>query len=292
VAEKALSWAQEIADLVAQYGGADRRIAVDRLDPLGTWELQRLGVTIEDGQKLIATAKKIKGPEEIKAIRNAVTLCEVGLQRMRLALQPGITEQALWSHLHQANIEFGGEWIETRLLTSGPRTYPWYQECSSRVIEEGDMVSFDTDLIGAHGYAADMSRSWLAGDRPASDAQRRLYATAHQMLSHNIALFRPGMSFREIAAQSWVLPEAFAEHSLPALAHGIGMVNEYPLILSQRHWEQAGYDDVLAENMVLCVEAYAADGLCGEGVKLEQQILVTAEGPELLSQYPFEERLL
>lgn len=292
VAEKAKAWAAEIADLVAAHGGGERRLAVDRLDPLGTWELQRLGLTISDGQAVVSLAKKVKGPEEIKAMRNAIAVCEEGMRRMQEALIPGITEQALWSHLHQANIAFGGEWIETRLLTSGPRTYPWYQECSSRVIEDGDLVSFDSDLVGAHGYAADISRSWVAGDRAPTDAQRRLYAHAHAMLQHNIALFRGGATFKEISDRSWQLPEPFASHSLPALAHGIGLVNEYPLILSRPHWQQSGYDDVLLPGMVICVEAYSADGICGEGVKLEQQILVTEGAPELLSHYPFEDRLL
>ncbi len=292
VPEKAKKWAAEIANLVERYTGGDRRLAVDRLDPLGTWELQRLGVTIEDGQAVMSAAKRIKGIEEIKAVRNAVALCEEGMRRMRLALKPGITEQALWSHLHQANIELGGEWIETRLLTSGPRTFPWYQECGSRVIGNGDMISFDTDLIGAHGYGADISRSWIAGDRTARDAQRRLYAQAHEMLSHNIDLFRPGVTFHEISQRSFQLPEPYASHSLPALAHGIGLVNEYPLILSRPHWESSGYDDVVDAGMVICVESYSADGECGEGVKLEQQILVTEDGPELLSHYPMEEHLL
>jgi Xaa-Pro aminopeptidase len=99
----------------------------------------------------VALAKKVKSAEELAAIRNVITVCEEGIRRMRQALVPGITEQALWSHLHQANIELGGEWIETQLLTSGPRTNPWYQECSDRIIENGDIVSFDTDLVGAHG---------------------------------------------------------------------------------------------------------------------------------------------
>ena len=75
-----------------------------------------------------------------------------------LSLEPGITENKLWSILHQTNIEMGGEWIETRLLTSGQRTNPWFQECSNRVIQKGDLVSFDTDLIGPNGYCSDTRR--------------------------------------------------------------------------------------------------------------------------------------
>ena len=94
---------------------------------------------------------------------------------MEAALKPGISENELWAELHRGNIARGGEWIETRLLSSGPRTNPWFQECSSRIIEAGDLVAFDTDLIGPYGFCADLSRTWLCGDGPPSDEQRDLY---------------------------------------------------------------------------------------------------------------------
>jgi Xaa-Pro dipeptidase len=292
VAEKAAQWAAEIADLMIRHGGANRRLAVDRLDPAGSWALERHGIEITDGQWLVALAKKVKFAEELAAIRNAIAVCEEGIRRMRQALDPGITEQALWSHLHQANIELGGEWIETRLLTSGPRTNPWYQECSDRIIENGDIVSFDTDLVGAHGYSADISRSWIAGDRPPSDKQRRLYALAHEQIERNVALFRPGASFREIAEKAWQLPEPYRGGTLRALAHGVGLVNEYPLILHQRHFGSDGYDGLVEADMIICVESYVGQPGGAEGVKLEQQIRVTPQGPEVLSLYPLETQLL
>jgi len=291
VAANAERWAAELADLTRRYGGGNLRLAIDRVDPMGTWALQRHGIDIQDGQAVASAAKKIKTPEEIKAVRNAVAVCDEGLRRMHAQLEPGITEQRLWSFLHQANAELGGEWIETRLLTSGPKTYPWYQECGERVIQQGDFVSLDTDLVGAHGYSADLSRSWIAG-AAAKDSQRRLYAIAHQSLTHNIELFRAGVTFREIAERAFLAPEPYRDTPLPALAHGIGMVNEYPLVLSKRYWESHGYDDVIEEGMVLCVESYLADRQAGEGVKLEQQILIGATGPEILSAYPMEDALL
>jgi Xaa-Pro dipeptidase len=292
VAEKAALWAAEIADLTRRHGGGGKRVAIDRLDPVGTRALQAEGIEITDGQELVTRAKRTKTPQELVAIRNAIGVCEAGMARMREVLKPGITEQALWSHLHQTNIELGGEWIETRLLTSGPRTAPWYQECSDRVIENGDVVAFDSDLVGAHGYSADISRSWIAGDRAATDAQRRIYALAYQHLQHNIPLFRVGASFREIAEQAWVAPEPYTARMLPAIAHGIGLVNEYPLILQARHFESDGYDGVVEADMVLCVESYIGEPGGREGMKLEQQIRVTPDGPELLSHYPLETQLL
>jgi len=292
VAENAERWAAELADLTRRHGGGNLRLAIDRVDPMGTWALQRHGIEICDGQAVASHAKKIKTAEEIKAVRNAVAVCDEGLRRMHAALEPGITEQQLWSFLHQANAELGGEWIETRLLTSGPKTHPWYQECGERVIEAGDMVSLDTDLVGAHGYSADLSRSWIAGSGKPKESQRRLYAIAHESLTHNIALFRAGTTFREIAEHAFLAPEPYRDTPLPALAHGIGLVNEYPLLLSKRYWDSHGYDDVIEEGMVLCVESYLADKAAGEGVKLEQQILIGAAGPEVLSAFPMEEAML
>lgn len=292
VAEKALRWAGEIAALTREHGGGNRRLAVDRLDPPGLRALEAEGIEVCDGQEVANHARRIKTPQEQRAVRAAVASCEAGMARMRAALRPGIGERALWSILHQANIEAGGEWIETRLLTSGPRTNPWYQECSDRVIEEGDMVSFDTDLIGAHGYSADVSRSWVAGEARADDARRRLYAAAHEQVTRNVELFHPGRSFAEISAASWRMPAPFESPANLAVAHGIGLCNEFPLIVLQPYWEEAGMAGEIEAGMVLCVEAYAGVPGGPEGVKLEQQILVTDEGPELLSRYPFEEWLL
>jgi Xaa-Pro aminopeptidase len=89
-----------------------------------------------------------------------------------------VTENQLWSILHETNIAHGGEWIECRLLASGPRTNPWFQESSNRVIEAGDVVGFDTDMVGPFGYIADISRSWICPDAKPSDRQKKLYDLA------------------------------------------------------------------------------------------------------------------
>ena len=163
--ERARDWASEIADLVRQHGGGNMRLAVDRLDPLGMLHLQREGVEVVPGLSICEEARKIKGPDEIRALRRSVAATEQGLAQMWRALEPGMTENQLWSILHAESIARGGEWIETRLLASGPRTNPWFAECSDRVIEAGDVVAFDTDLIGPYGYCTDISGLGDPGSR-------------------------------------------------------------------------------------------------------------------------------
>lgn len=290
-ADAARAWAREIADLVRAQGGGNRRLAYDRIDPAGAAALSAEGIEPVDGLALMDFARAIKSPDEILAMAEAIRACEEGMRRMQAAHRPGITEQALWSVLNQANAELGGEWIETRLLSAGQRTNPWYNECGEYVIRKGDLVSFDTDLVGRHGYAVDLSRSWLTGDGPASNEQRRLFALAHAQVHRNIEVLKPGRTFREVAEASYKLPTSFVPRMNRAIAHGIGLCNEYPLIINQEYFAGA-YDGTLEEGMVLCVESYVGEPGGKEGVKVEEQVLITASGAAKLSAFPFDERLL
>ena len=274
-------WAAEILALLD--GGM--RLAVDRLDYLGADQLTRAGVELADGQQVANRARMIKTPEEVTAVKNAMTACEAAIQDMRVAMTPGMTEQQVWSHLHSGNISRGGEWLETRLLTSGPRTNPWYQEASAKVVESGELVAFDTDLIGLDGYSVDVSRTWVAGDVTPTSNQQRLFEHAHTQLTHNMDLFKPGASFAEISFAAHLPPPEIHSVTNAAIAHGIGLCNEYPLILNRDHFETGGYDGEVQEGMVLCVEALAAPPGGDEGVKLEEQILITADGFERLSTF-------
>lgn len=287
----AMAFAKEIADLSRTHGGADCTVAFDRIDLMGMAAMQQQGVTAVDGLELMDFARLIKSPDEVSCIRDAIVACETGLRRMQAAHLPGITEQALWSVLAHANTELGGEWMETRLLSAGPRTNPWYNECGEHVIREGDLVSFDTDLVGRHGYSVDISRSWLTGEGMASEAQCRLYSLAYAQITHNIAQLRPGRRFSEVAQLAFRVPDRFVPRMNRAIAHGIGLCNEYPLIVNAE-FAAGSYDGELREGMVLCVESFVGDAAGGEGVKLEEQVLVTAGGALTLSQYPFERRLM
>ena len=284
-------FADQVDDLLRRHAGHNRRLAVDRLSHLGIDALRARGLEIFDGQEVTEIARSIKSPGELVLIRAAIEACESGMAAMREALRPGIRENELWSLLHQANIARGGEWIETRLLSSGPRTNPWHQECSMRVVEVGDLVGFDTDLIGPYGYCVDLSRSWVCGDRP-SDEQRRLYAHAYEQLQHDLELLRPGTTFKEVSDAAWRIPEEFRANRYGCMVHGVGLADEWPQILYPQDWSGAGYDGRIEPGMVLCVESYVGVEGGREGVKLEEMVLVGEDRVERLSSYPFEERLL
>jgi Xaa-Pro aminopeptidase len=286
--EQARRWAAEIADLVIQHGGSNRRLAIDRTGSVGIAALMDLGLELFDGFEVMEHAREIKSPGEIVLMRKSIEVCELGLVSMRDALRPGVTENTVWAKLHETNVALGGEWIETRLLSSGPRTNPWFREASMRPIEKGDMVSFDTDLVGPYGYCADISRSWICGDGKPSDEQRRLYALAVEQIEHNKGLVRAGAGLREIAEKAWPIPDEFVPNRYGCIIHGVGLCDEYPDVYHLMDFEDSGYDDVLRTGMTLCVESYIGATGGREGVKLEEQVLVTEDGIEQLSSYPLE----
>ena len=284
---RARVFADEIDDLMRTHGGGNRRLAVDRLSFIGTDALRDKGLVLADGEAISEKARAIKSSGELQLMRASMAVCEAGCQAMEEALQPGISENALWSKLHETNIRLGGEWIETRLLSSGPRTNPWFRECSMRIIEKGDLVSFDTDLIGPYGYCSDMSRSWLCGDKP-SDEQRRLYAAAFEQIESNIAVLKVGRTFLEVAEQCWPIPEEFLSNRYSVSMHGVGLADEYPSIKHSVDVAGNAYDGVIEAGMTLCVESFIGSYGGREGVKLEEQVIVTEAGIERMSTYPYE----
>jgi len=291
--EKAHLWADEIESLLRQYGGNNRRLAVDRCDPLGAMRLLQHGVQLFDVQEAAEQARMVKSAEELACLQSAMDVCDLAIARMHDALVPGSTENQLWSLLHETNIAHGGEWIECRLLSSGPRTNPWFQESGDRVIEPGDMVGFDTDLVGPFGYLADISRTWLCpGGRKPTDRHRRLYDLAQQQVLFNSALLRPGLTFREFAEKCWPVPDEFVPNRYMMMLHGCGFVDEYPSIAYVADWKDWGYDGMFEENMVVSVESYMGDVGGPDGIKLEQQVVIGANGARVLSRTPLVDALV
>jgi Xaa-Pro aminopeptidase len=284
--EIAGSWADEIVELIdASSRSGGRRLAVDTLSLEAIRALEARDVCLVAGQRIMEDARLVKSPDEIAAMRLACHSCDDVVGEMRAALRPGMTEVELWSMLHVGNWQRFGEWVETRLLSSGARTNPWYQEASSKVIEAGELVAFDTDLVGAYGMCVDMSRTWRCGGGTPSPAQLDLFARAVASIEANIPLFVPGASYREIT-ERLVYPPVEEFNGYTVMAHGVGLCDEYPSIYTREQWDATGFDGVIEAGNVISVESFVGRRGGGEGVKLEQQVLVTDDGPELLSLDP------
>ena len=278
-------WVNEVKDLSNSFFKS-KKIAIDVLNGPAVSALNKESIEVVDAKLILEQARVIKSPEEIKCMRSAIDVAEMGIVKMKEQLKPGMTENELWSILHQTNIENYGEWIECRLLASGERTNPWMQECSNKVIQQGEIVSFDTDMVGPYGYCADISRAFVVGNK-FNDEQKKLYSMAMEQIDYNSRLIKDGLSFKEFTEKSWNLPEDYYPNRYSVMVHGIGLCDEWPAI---RYPTDGGErSGTFQKNMTITVESYIGKVGGKEGVKLEQQYLIGENGLELMSHHPLED---
>jgi Xaa-Pro aminopeptidase len=286
--EKAELWSRDIIDLMRRHGGSDQRLAVDRCDPWIAQHLVAAGIKLFDAQEPLEQARMIKTADELTCLRLSMDVCDAGVRNMQHALRPGLTENQLWSVLHQTMIAHDGEWIESRLLTSGDRTNPWFQECGNRVIQAGDVVAFDTDMVGPMGYLADISRSFICPGKAPTGQQLTQFGIAQEQIETNIALIKPGLSFKEFGDRCWNVPDVYVPNRYMMMVHGAGLVDEFPTVAYAVDYDDWGYEGFFEENMVVCVESFIGAVGDKEGIKLEQQVLVTANGAVPMSGVPLD----
>ena len=278
-------WINEIEDLSNSYFKS-KKVAIDVINGPAVTALNKAGINVVDAKLILEQARVIKSSEELKCMKAAVEVAEIGVARMRNELKAGMTEDELWSILHKTNIEHGGEWIECRILSSGERTNPWMQESSNKIIQSGEIVSFDTDMVGPYGYCADISRAFVEGNK-FNDEQKKLYSMAVDQINHNYRLIKPGVSFKEFTEKSWTLPDEYYGNRYSVMLHGIGMCDEWPAI---RYPTDGGQrNGHFEKNMTITLESYIGKVGGKEGVKLEQQYLVGENGLELMSHHPLED---
>lgn len=289
----ARAFAGQVAELTRGHG---RRLAVDKIMVHGLRALERAGFEVLEGEVVAERARAIKGPDELRAMRCASHACEAAvaaMERFARAEVPrgGVTEDDVWAVLHAENIRRGGEWIETRLLASGPRTNPWFQECGPRVVSEGEILAFDTDLIGAYGICVDISRTWWLGDRAPARMRDAYRHGLDHMGSHKDRL-APGVTVRDMTFGGHELRPEFRRQKYSCKMHGVGLCDEWPFVPYPDGWSEGAWEVAFEPGMTLCAEALVSPEGGDFSIKLEDQVLVTDGGCETLTRYPWDDRLL
>ncbi len=285
-------FAAHVFEIISEHAGSNRRLGVDKILLHGARALEAKGFELLDGEECTEKARSIKGKDEILAMRCAVHACQTALGAMEAAIQAGRSEDEIWSVLHAENIKRGGEWIETRLFASGPRTNPWFQECGPRIVQPNEVCALDTDLIGSYGMCVDISRTWWVGpDAPRPDMIAAMQH-AREHIQTNMELLKPGTTFRELVHDGHQLDAKYFDRKYSCRFHGVGLCDEWPIIVYPDKYDEGAFEAEVQPGMMFCVEALVGEVGGDFCIKLEDQVLITEDGFENLTTYPFDAALM
>ena len=287
--EATRSWARVIKAALEELGIGSEPIGFDGADPRTTHALEAEGILLEDALEPLSMARAIKTQDELALIRQSCAVADIALSELREAVRPGVTENKLFAILTYANLRHNGERMDCKLLASGGNTNPWAKRTSTpRMVKHGDLVSVDTDMAGPLGYFADFSRCYLCGDGVPTKEQLEAYRLAYDFLINSIPLFTVVATFEEIARNAPEVPDVYKANRYGLIGHGVGMSDEWPAIFFS-DMDLTGYGNYpgeLQENMVMTVESsFGREGG-------HEQVIITADGPEVISHAPFDWRFL
>lgn len=283
--------AGEIAAILREEGVADLPLGVDVIEIPMLRELERAGLTVADGQQVMLDAREIKSRDEIILMNQAASMVDGVYQDILEFLKPGVRENDVVALATRRLLEMGSEHVEAINSIAGERCNPHPHVFSDRLIRPGDQAYFDI-IHGFNGYRTCYYRTFSVGR--ATRAQRDAYTRARELIDAAIALVRPGASTADIA-RVWPDASAFGFSSeMEAFGlqfgHGLGMsLHERPVI---SRLNSLSHPVEIKEGMVFALETFwpAADGR--GAARIEEEVVVTADGAELLTLFPAEELLI
>ena len=266
-------------------------LGVDVVEPPVLFALQREGINVVDGQQLLQEARMIKTQDEITLIVTACMMVDAAYEELYRIMRPGIKESECVAAAAKVLFELGSEHVEGINAISGERCSPHPHNYTDRVLRPGDPAYFD--IIHAYnGYRTCYYRTFVIGS--GSRAQVDAYKRCREYLDASIDLIRPGMTTGEVVSV-WPSAEEFGfadEEAAFALqyGHGVGLsVWEKPVF---SRLVSLDHPEVIVEGMVFALETFwpAADGW--SAARIEEQLVVTAKGCEIITLFPAEELMV
>jgi Xaa-Pro aminopeptidase len=290
-AEIAEGVARKIKRELEKFGLADQPLGVDVIELPILFALQKEGIEVVDGQQVFMEARRIKTGDEIRLLTQAASMVDAAYEDLYRFLRPGVRENEAVGLVAKTLYDLGSEYVEGVNAISGERCSPHPHVFSDRLIRPGDPAFFDI-LHSFNGYRTCYYRTFAVGS--ASSAQRDAYTRAREYMDRAIALVRPGATTADIVAV-WPKAEEFGfpdEEAAFALqyGHGVGLsIWEKPIFSRLVSFD---HPEVIEEGMVFALETYwpSADGW--GAARIEEEVVVTADGCEVITKFPAEELLV
>lgn len=289
--EQAEDVAHKICIELEQRGLLGEPVGVDVVELPVLFALQRQGIKVVDGQRLMQEVRKIKTQDEITCLATACMMVDAAYEALYEAMRPGMRENEAVGLVNKVLYDLGSEHVEGVNAISGERCSPHPHVYTDRVLRPGDPAYFDI-LHSYMGYRTCYYRTFVVGS--ASAAQVDAYKRCRGYLDEAISLIRPGVTTADVVkvwprAQEFGFPDEEAAFALQ-YGHGVGLsIWEKPIFSRLVSFD---HPEVIEEGMVFALETFwpAADGW--SAARIEEQLVVTRDGCEVLTRFPAEQLLV
>jgi Xaa-Pro aminopeptidase len=266
-------------------------LGVDVVELPVLFALQAAGIQVVDGQALMQDVRKIKTEDEITLLNTACAMVDSAYDELFRAMRPGIRENDCVALVNKVLFELGSEHVEGVNAISGERCSPHPHVFTDRMLRPGDPAYFDI-LHAYNGYRTCYYRTFAVGS--ASRALIDAYKRCRDILDQAIAAIRPGVSTAEVVelfprAEEFGFPDEEAAFALQ-YGHGIGLsIWEKPIFSRLVSFD---YPEVIEEGMVFALETFWPSSDGWSAARIEEELVVTKDGAEVITRFPAEELLV
>jgi Xaa-Pro dipeptidase len=283
--------ADHVLEALRELGLQDEPLGLDITDMETLASLHRCGIHTADAQRVMLGARRLKTDDEIALLQHAAAIVDAVYEQIYRTLRPGVREHEVVAEAQRLLFELGSEQVEAINAVSGERCNPHPHVFSDRLLRPGDQAFFDI-IHSSMCYRTCYYRTFCVGS--SSQSQVDAYKQCREWLDNAIELVRPGMTTDRIA-EVWPTAEDLGFPGEEAcfglqFGHGIGVgLYEAPMI-SRLHSFRDPVE--IEEGMVFALETYcpASDGR--SAARIEEEVIVRADGPEIITRFPADELLV
>ncbi len=284
--EEAKLFASDIYQELKESGLTGEKLAIVGFDAPAREALGQLGITLVDGWPIMLEATAVKTEDEINCLKMVAAICEAAWYRVWETLRPGMREIDISHIATRALHNAGAHTVPSNACRSGPLTFERGIDHAGRIIQSGDLLYLNMCGVTYLGYRSCTIRTLIAG-RNANDKERGWYKRLLERLNAVIDAIRPGATTADAAkhlppATAWGYQDE-AEVLALEIGHGIGL-HGYEMPIINRQWSLE-HPQVFEPGMTLAIEGREGEFRIG-GVSLENMVVVTKEGAEIIDHMP------
>jgi Xaa-Pro aminopeptidase len=279
--------ADSVMEVLKEHKVEKEKIGIDNLDMPAFEALTKLGLNIVNGWPAVSRARVVKTRDEIELLKQASSIGDAAMWKIKYEwLKPGVREREIEAKVHEFMLERGCEIIYDIIVASGGNTSPYRRWATDKLIRQGDLIIVDINAVGPSGYFIDFVRCFKCGGVQGTKMTQKeidLYREVYDSMYAGIAQLKPGNTTADVVKQfPHYDDDEYTTVTLQQFAHSIGITLYEGMWMSRAY--SMKYPAPIKENMYFAIETFAGHPYLEQTARLEENVLVTADGPVVFTR--------